>query len=106
MARGTTPTATFSEKMDPATTTASTFKLFMLDPDNDHTRIKDVTVTLDPDGLKATLKPPNRLAPDTMYTAVVTTESKDMAGNALNQDSVAEGDQAKAWTFRTSPAQL
>jgi hypothetical protein len=106
VARGTNPTATFSEKMDPATITASTFKLFMLDPDIGHTRINDVTVTLDPDGLTATLKPPNRLAPDTMYRAVVTTEAKDMAGNALDQDSVAEGDQAKAWTFRTRAAQL
>jgi hypothetical protein len=31
----------------------------------------------------------------------VTTQAKDVAGNALDQDPSAPGGQAKAWTFGT-----
>jgi hypothetical protein len=101
VARGTNLTATFSERMDPATITASTFQLFRLNPGKDPSRIRDVTVALDSDGLKATLKPSNRLAADRRYRAVVTTEAKDMAGNALDQDRTASGNQPKVWAFST-----
>ncbi len=102
VARGTTLTATFSERMDPATITASTFQLFRLNPGKDPTRVTDVRVTLDPDGTKATLNPSNRLAADRRYRAVVTTAAKDAAGNALDQDPSAQDSQQKVWTFTTA----
>ena len=75
--------------------------VFRLNPGKDPSRIRDVTVALDSDGLKATLKPSNRLAADRRYRAVVTTEAKDMAGNALDQDRTASGNQPKVWAFST-----
>jgi len=57
------------------------------------------------DGLKATLNPygtsPTLLTSKTKYKAVVTTGAKDVAGNALDQDPSAAGNQQKAWYFTT-----
>ena len=49
--------ATFSEKMDPAYITNSTFRLFKLNTDGSTAQITDVTLSLSTDGLKATLNP-------------------------------------------------
>jgi hypothetical protein len=76
-------TATFSEAMDPATTTSSTFEL--RDPAN---ALVASTVTYDAASRTATLDPTQSLAGSTTYTARVrggTTDprAKDQAGNAL-----------------------
>jgi len=100
--RGTTVAATFSEKMSPASITRSTFKLFKV-TSSGTTQVTNVMVTLSSDGLKATLNPygtsSTLLAARTKYKAVVTTGAKDLAGNALDQNSTTAGDQQKTWTF-------
>ena len=101
-------TATFSEKMDPASINKSTFKLFKVNPDGTQTQITNVTVALSTDGLVATLNPfgtstTTHLARATKYKAVVTTGAKDLAGNRLDQNSSLSGLQQKAWTFTVSP---
>jgi hypothetical protein len=63
-------------------------------------------VALRTDGLKATLNPYGEtsltlLGSRTKYKAVVTTGAKDVAGNALDQDPSAAGNQQKAWYFTT-----
>ena len=100
-------TATFSERMDPATITGSTFKLYMVKPARSRTRVNaavTLTETPSPGGLKAELDPfgstPKTLLPGTRYKAVVTTGARDLAGNALDQ-SPRKGKQQKAWTFTT-----
>jgi hypothetical protein len=79
-------TATFSEKMDPATITTATFT------------VTDPTATLVPGvvtyvGLVATFNPTGNLADDTLYTATITTGAKDRAGNRLASNYV--------WSFTT-----
>jgi hypothetical protein len=95
--------ATFSEKMDPASITKSTFKLFKL-TSSGTTQITNVSVSPSTDGLKATLDPfgssTTRLSKGAKYKAVVTTGAKDLAGNRLDQNSITtDGLQQKAWTF-------
>jgi len=82
-------TATFSEKMDPATITTATFT------------VTDPTATLVPGvvtyvGLVATFNPTGDLAPDTLYTARITTGAEDLAGNRLASNYV--------WSFTTGTA--
>jgi hypothetical protein len=101
-------TATFSEKMDPASITTSTFKLFKVNPDGSTTQITNVSVSLSTDELVATLNPfgsstTTHLARNTKYKAVVTTGAKDVAGNQLDQNTTTAGSQQKAWSFTTSP---
>jgi hypothetical protein len=95
--RGISLTATFSEKMKVSTITATTFKLFKVNPDRSTTRIADVVITLSSDGLKATLNPfgtkATVLARNTKYKAVITTGAEDLAGNSLAQPT--------NWTFTT-----
>jgi hypothetical protein len=102
--RGTNVAATFSEKMSPTSITKSTFKLFKV-TSSGMTQVTNVTVTLSSDGLKATLNPygtsSTLLAARTKYKAVVTTGAKDLAGNALDQNSTTAGNQQKSWTFTT-----
>ncbi len=97
-------TATFSEKMDKATITKSTFKLYKVSSTGT-TQITNVTVRLSLNGLKATLDPfgtsATLLAKNTKYKAVVTTGAKDLAGNALDQSPTKAGSQQKVWTFTT-----
>ena len=99
VARGISPTVTFSEKMKARTIKAATFKLFKVNPDKSTTQITDVVVSLSSDGLKAKLNPfgttTTVLAPNTKYKAVVTTGAKDLAGNSLAQQN--------SWTFTTKP---
>ena len=102
--RGTNVAATFSEKMSPASLTKSTFKLFKV-TSSGTTQVTNVTVTPSSDGLKATLDPygtsSSLLAARTKYKAVVTTGARDLAGNALDQNSTRAGNQQKSWTFTT-----
>jgi hypothetical protein len=90
--RGTNLTATFSEKMEPASINGTTFKLFKCPSTtstNCTTQVTNITVSLSTDGLRATLNPygtsSTLLAYRTRYKAVVTTEAKDVAGNAQKE---------------------
>jgi hypothetical protein len=102
--RGTNVAATFSENMSPTSITKSTFKLFKV-TSSGTTQVTNVTVTLSSDGLKATLNPygmsSTLLAARTKYKAVVTTGTKDLAGNRLDQNTTLTGNQQKSWTFTT-----
>ena len=97
--RGTNLTATFSEKMRTSSVNTTTFKLFKVNSDGTQTQITDVAVSLSSDGLKATLNPfgtkTTLLARNTKYKGVLTTGTKDLAGNSLAQQ--------KSWTFTTKP---
>jgi Bacterial Ig-like domain len=99
--------ATFSEKMDPASITNSTFKLLKLNPDGSTTQVTNVTVSLSTDGLVGTLNPfetsTTLLEQSTTYRAVVTTGARDEAGNQLDQNTTTTGLQQKAWYFTVSP---
>ncbi len=78
--------ATFSEAMNPHTITAANFTVQQLD-----TRING-TVTYS--GLTATFNPSSDLPANTTFSATITTEAKDLAGNPLVQNYV--------WNFATS----
>jgi hypothetical protein len=80
-------TATFSEAMDPATITTTTFTLTQ-----GATPIAG-TVTYAAVGATATFEPASNLAASTVYTATITTGASDLAGNALAV--------AKTWSFTT-----
>ncbi len=105
--RNISPTATFSEEMDPATLTASTAKVYQRVRKNirRHGKVRRVwrwvpvsaevsydtvnkTVTLNPYGTSETL-----LAPSRRHLVVISTGAKDKAGNALAQNY--------SWTFTT-----
>jgi hypothetical protein len=96
--RGTNIAVTFSVKMSPTSITKSTFKLLKV-TSSGTTQVTHVTVTLSSDGLKATLNPfgtsTTLLAARIRYKAVVTTGAKDLAGNALHQDSTTAGNQRR-----------
>ena len=108
VARGTDATASFSEKVDPASITISTFKLFKCSSTtstNCATQITNVTVAPSADRLRATLNPfgPSKtlLATKTKYKVVVTAGVTDEAGNPLDQDPSAADNQEKVWYFTT-----
>jgi outer membrane beta-barrel protein len=77
----------FSEPVDPATMNSSTFYLLQ-DKERVPGTVSDVTAT------SASITPTNALSPGTLYTARVTTGTKDLAGNALAKDYV--------WSFTTA----
>ena len=83
--------ATFSEAMNPATITASTFTLT-------GPGVTPVTGTVAYDVIShiATFAPGSALATNTVYNATITTGAEDLAGNALASDSV--------WHFTTAAA--
>jgi glucose/arabinose dehydrogenase len=84
------PTATFSEAMNPATLTTSTFTLVK------QGQTTPVGATVSYVGNVATLDPVANLDPSTNYTATVkggSAGAKDLAGNALAADVT--------WTFTT-----
>jgi hypothetical protein len=81
-------TATFSEPMDAASVSGTTFRLTV------GTSTVAATVTLS--GNVATLNPSSPLAYSTTYTARVTTGVEDLAGNHLAADRV--------WSFTTGSA--
>ncbi len=104
--RHTDLTATFSETMNRATLTTSTFKLFRVNANGSTTQITDVTVSSTTDGLKATLDPfgttsTTRLTKNTEYEVVVTTGAKDRAGNRLDQNRTQPNNQPMEWVFTT-----
>ena len=108
VARGTSVAATFSEKMDPASITTLTFKLYKCPSTtstNCTTQVTSVAVGLSTDGLSATLSPygtpSTLLASKTKYKAVVTTGAKHVAGNVLDQNPSTAGNQEKVWYFAT-----
>lgn len=100
-----TLTASFSEKMDPASITNSTFNLFKI-TSSGATRVTNVTVGLSTDRLRATLNPfgstTTHLSKGTAYKGVVTTGARDEAGNQLDQHPSTTGLQQKTWTFTVS----
>ena len=75
----------FSEPMDPATINATTFTL--------QQGTTPVTGVVSYTGVTAVFNPTSSLAPNTTYTAAVSTGSKDLAGNALAVGFV--------WSFTT-----
>jgi Tol biopolymer transport system component len=77
-------TATFSEEMDASTINGTTFTL-----DNGATG----TVAYDANSDSAILTPTGKLDYDTTYTATVTTQAEDVAGNALQANH--------SWSFTT-----
>jgi WD40 repeat protein len=91
---GTTVKATFSEAMDPATISTSTFELR-----NPANTLVTATVSYDAASKTATLTPSSALTASTTYTATVkggTTDPrvKDLAGNALAANV--------SWSFTTT----
>ena len=77
--------ATFSEAMDPATITPTTFTVTQgTAPVSGTVACADTTATFTPAG---------NLTPNTTYTATVSTEATNLAGNTLASDLV--------WTFTT-----
>ncbi len=83
-----TITATFSEAMDPLTINATSFTLMQ------GTTVVPGTVTYT--GTTASFKPTINLLPNTVYTAMITTGAKNIAGTALANNYV--------WTFTTGTA--
>ena len=77
--------ATFSKTMDASTITASSFILKQ--------GTTSVSGFVSYSGITAIFDPANDLAPSTIYTATITTEAKDLAGNALANNFV--------WSFTT-----
>ena len=79
--------ATFSEAMDPATITASTFTL--------RQGTTSVPGTVSYAGTTATFAPSSDLAANGVHTATINTGAKDSSGNALAANFI--------WGFTTSP---
>ena len=77
--------ATFSEPMDPLTITTATFTLAQ--------GTTQVSGAVRYAGVTATFNPANALAPNTLFTATITTEAADLAGNAQGTNYM--------WTFTT-----
>src|SRR5207302_1608552 len=77
--------ATFSKAMDPLTITTVTF--------TSEQGATAVAGTVTYAGVTATFNPLSSLAPNTTYTAMMTTGARDLAGNALASDFV--------WSFTT-----
>lgn len=91
--------ATFSEAMKANTINANTFKLRK----QGKTTSIAAEVTYDPATKKAILDPNANLQPGATYVATVTTGTKDLAGNRLDQDSNTPGNQQKVWKFTVQP---
>ena len=81
-------TITFSGAMDPLTITAATFTLYH------GTKLIVGSVTYS--GMTAMFSPDSDLEPNTLYTAMITTAAKDVAGIALADDC--------RWNFITQAA--
>jgi hypothetical protein len=80
--------ATFSKTMDASTIQTSTFTLKQ--------GTTPISGFVSYSGVTAIFAPASNLAPSTVYTATITTEAKDLAGNALANDYV--------WSFTTGAA--
>ncbi|MBP7148667.1 MAG: Ig-like domain-containing protein [Acidobacteria bacterium] len=88
----TTVVVVFSEPMDPATLTPTSFRLRAAGAPT------DVPATVNTAGSTAVLTPQAPLAPSTTYTVTVAAEAADLAGNALGADD--------SWTFATAGASV
>lgn len=95
VAPGTNVSAFFSEQMTPASISVSTVRLFEA---GSSTAIA-ATVSYDATARRATLNPNANLQLGTKYKAVVTPATKDLAGNALDQNPSASGNQPETWFF-------
>src|SRR3989454_344915 len=85
---------TFSKAMDTSTITKATFALKQgSNPKEDDDEGEEVAGTVSYTGVTATFTPAGNLAPNTAYTATITTGAEDLAGNALASDFV--------WSFNT-----
>jgi subtilisin-like proprotein convertase family protein len=87
--------ATFSEAMRATSINTNTVKLFKAGT----TTAIGAVVSYDATAKKATLNPNNNLRRGTKYKAVVTTGTKDVAGNQLDQNPTLSGNQPKKWFF-------
>jgi hypothetical protein len=94
--RGSKVIATFSEEMNPTTITQKTFTLMKEDTTATEVAAK---VSYNSATSKATLDPTKPLDKGETYTATVSTEATDLAGNPLDQDHASSGDQPKEWSF-------
>jgi uncharacterized repeat protein (TIGR02543 family) len=83
-------TATFNTNMDPATITASSFKI------TQGTQVIEGTVAATADAAVYTFTPKTALLPFTLYTGTITTDAKDKFKSAMVDNYV--------WTFTTIPA--
>ena len=106
--RGINVMATFSEKVNPDSVNATTFKLYKCSSTtstNCSTQLTNVLVSPSTDGLGVSLNPYGNsstlLASKTKYKAVVITGVTDEGGNVLDQDSSMVGNQQKVWYFTT-----
>jgi Big-like domain-containing protein len=99
LARGANVKATFSEPMRASTITGSTFRLIK----QGATSNVSAAVTYDSATNVATLNPNTNLTAGATYTAAMTTQTKDLAGNGLDQDPNTAGNQAKSWRFKVQP---
>jgi hypothetical protein len=88
-----TVSATFSEAMNPTTINSTTFTLT-----GPGTTAVDGLVSYAAIGNTLTFTPSVNLAPNTLFTATITTGAQDLAGNALAADYV--------WTFTTGATVL
>ncbi|BAY94727.1 MULTISPECIES: DUF4082 domain-containing protein [unclassified Tolypothrix] len=104
IAINTTVKAAFSEAMNSATISSSTFQL--LGPNN---TAVNAGVIYDASTKTATLTPSTALAANTSYTATITSGVKDIAGNALAQNyiwSFTTGSGITLWDNSITPAVL
>jgi hypothetical protein len=95
VAPGSNVTATFSEAMKANSISIDTFKLYA----SGSTTPIAATVSYDPVAKKIILDPSINFQRGATYKAVVTSEAKDLADNALDQDPSVTGNQMKVWSF-------
>ncbi|MGH3148588.1 MAG: Ig-like domain-containing protein, partial [Rubrobacter sp.] len=88
--------AFFSEEMRSGTVNANTVKLRKAGT----TQSLPATVGYDAATDKAILNPDANLQAGATYIATVTSGARDLAGNGLDQDPNASGNQQKVWKFK------
>ncbi len=95
MAPGGNVTASFTEAMRKGSISTKTVKLYEKGAD----RSLPATVTYDAVARRGILNPDANLRAGATYKAVVTAGAKDLAGNGLDQNPSATGNQPKVWFF-------
>ena len=93
--------ATFSEAMK-ASSLKNAFTLAKRHAHGTTTRVA-AKVRYDAVAKRAVLDPHAKLVRGAKYVATVTTSAKDLAGNSLDQNRTAAGNQPKKWTFTVRP---
>lgn len=93
--------ATFDEPMNPATMITANFTVQKTGPPLGTPILG--TVAYDVENKIVTFSPQSNLEPATNYTAMVTSDAKDLAGNALLVPAL---DGLNQWTFTTAPASV